>query len=259
MNLTDVLSDKPIPARETVVETKVEVDEREGETAVASDDQDKAPEVKTEEKVETKPDADRDDKGRFQRTVPQEALHAERQRRQALEAELAKAREVKPPPSVLEDEDGAFNARIAQATQPLQEKLFRLSVKAARNVPSREDYDDVTQAFLEAADKDPQLLKSFRDAEDPGEYAYSVGKQIKELSDVNGDIVAYGAKKKAEGAAEAEDLKTQLKALQAENALLKGAKDKQDKIPRSLNSEQSAAERGQQFAGPTPLKSIFNS
>ncbi len=275
MDLNAILSDKPTPARTEVAapdasSTKIEVDEPLGsgpDDADAEQTDASAPAEKAAEKPAEPPakeaaadtDAARDEKGRFQKTVPQEALHAERQRRQAIEAELAKMREAKPLPSVLDDEDGAFKARIAQATQPLHERLFKLSVKSARNVTGREDYDDVLGTFLESADKDPRLMEAFRAADDPGEYAYSVGKQIKELSDVGGDIIAYGKKKQSEGAAEAEALKTQIKAMQAEIETLKASKDKQSKVPQSLNSEASAAGREQTFAGPKPLKSILNS
>jgi hypothetical protein len=194
MDLSTILSDKPLPARTDSTErtddkSRIEVDEPVGsgpddeETATTS----VAPEAKAEAKVETPAETPaeekaRNEKGQFQKTVPQEALHAERQKRQELERKLAEQSQ-KPPPSVLEDEDGAFNARIALATAPLQEKLFKLSVKAARNVPGREDYSEITSAFMEAADRDPQLIKAFREADDPGEYAYTVGKQIRELAD----------------------------------------------------------------------------
>jgi DNA repair exonuclease SbcCD ATPase subunit len=268
MDLSTILSDKPLPARTDSTErtddkSRIEVDEPVGsgpddeETATTS----VAPEAKAEAKVETPAETPaeekaRNEKGQFQKTVPQEALHAERQKRQELERKLAEQSQ-KPPPSVLEDEDGAFNARIALATAPLQEKLFKLSVKAARNVPGREDYSEITSAFMEAADRDPQLIKAFREADDPGEYAYTVGKQIRELADVEGDILKYGAKKKAEGAAEAAALKTQLEALKAEIATLKAAKEKQARVPQSLNSEQSAAGKDNAFAGPRPIKDIL--
>src|SRR5688572_791772 len=178
MDLATVLSDKPLPVRTENTENtsaermtddkpRIEVDVPLG---AGPDDEDNAatsaaPEAKTETETKVEEKADetaRDDKGRFQKTVPQEALHAERQKRQALEAELAKAREAKPPPSVLEDEDGAFNSRLNQAMQPLQAKLLSLSVKAARNVPGRSDYDEITQGvFVAAIDNDPQLKQAW--------------------------------------------------------------------------------------------------
>lgn len=212
----------------------------------------------SKDKTDTDGDQARDEKGRFQKTVPHEALHAARQENRQLREQLEKAQQPKPPPSVLEDEDGAFNARINQATAPLQEKLFRLSVKAAKNLPGREDYEEVAGAFMEAAEKDPKLMKAFRDADDPGEYAYSVGKQIRELSDVGGDIIKYGEKKRAEGSAEVATLKDEIKVLKAEIESLKSSKEKQSKVPQSLNSEQSAAGKDNGYGGPRPLKSILS-
>ena len=271
MDLATVLSDKPLPARTETTErasdvkepSRIEVDVPLGagpdDAEDAAPSAAKEPEAKVEVKAETKAeDSARDEKGRFQKTVPQEALHAERQRRQAAEAELAKAREAKPPPSVLDDEDAAFQARLEAYAQPIRAQLFELSIETARSKSGREDYEDVTQNhFLPAIDNDPELKKAWLAHKNPGEFAYSTGKYLKEMADVGGDITKYGEKKKAEGAAEAEALKTQLAALQAEVAALKASKDKQAKVPQSLNSEQSAAGKETQFAGPRPIKSIL--
>lgn len=263
MDLNDVLSDKPVPAR--TEETESATDDKPGEV-VETEAEPAAPSAaKEQEKPEESKDAEaeaarqRDEKGRFSKTVPQEALHAEKAKRRELEQKLQELQAQKPT-SVLEDEDKAFTERLTKATQPLMERFFKLSVKAARNTPGRDDYEDVAAAFSEAAESDPKLWESFRASDDPGEYVYSVGKQIKELGDVGGDILKYGEKKRAEGLAEAETLKQQIAALTAEISTLKGSKDKQARIPQSLNSEQSAATKGgESFSGPTPLKSIINS
>lgn len=267
MELLDVLSDKPIPARTEVETTESATDvkpEPVKETAPdpaassAAKETDKA-EAKPET-VEQKPDArDRDDKGRFVKHVPQEALHAERVKRQELEAKLKALEQQKPVTSVLENEDQAFSERLSKATAPIQEKFFRLSVKLAKNAPGREDFDDVVGSFLQAAQADPRLDEAFRNSDDPGEYAYIVGKQIRELADVGGDILKYGEKKRAEGSAQAEALQTQIKALQAEIETLKKSQERREKIPQSLNGEQSATARGDgNFAGPTPLKNLLS-
>lgn len=266
MDLNAVLSDKPVPVRaesatevKPAVETKVETKPEPAATSAATETK---PETKVEPaKVETQAEAEargRDDKGRFVRTVPQEALHAERAKRQQLEQRLQELETKKPVTSVLENEDQAFTERLNKATQPLMERFFKLSVKAARNAPNRTDFEEVASAFSQAAESDPKLWESFRASDDPGEYVYTVGKQIRELGDVGGDILKYGDKKRAEGAAEAEALKQKIAALDAEIATLKGAKDKQEKIPGSLNGEQSATTKGATFVAPAPLKSIFN-
>lgn len=260
MDLNDVLSDKPIPARTETTESATDEKpvEAKAEPEAAAPSAAKEPEAKEPAKAETQePDRGRDDKGRFVKTVPHEALHAERVKRQELEARLAELQKQPPPKptSVLEDEDKAFSERLTRATQPLMERFFKLSVKAARQ--GREDYEEVAGAFQEAAANDPKLWEAFRASDDPGEYVYSIGKQIKELGDVGGDILKYGEKKRSEGLAQAEALKTQIKALEAEIATLKQSKERQDRIPQSLNGEQSATARSGEWSGPTPLKSII--
>lgn len=270
MDLNDVLSDKPAPTRTEVSEgaTDVKPDETKVETKTEPAATSAVKETKPETKVETEKSEKteeegesrgRDDKGRFVKTVPHEALHAERTKRQALEQELQQLRSQQPPQkptSVLEDEDKAFSERLSKATQPLMERFFKLSVKTARQ--GRQDYEEVAAVFQEAAVKDPTLWDHFRASDDPGEYVYNVGKQIKELGDVGGDILKYGEKKRSEGAAEVEALKAQIKAKEAEIAALKESKERQDRIPQSLNGEQSATSRGDQFSGPKPISSILN-
>lgn len=263
MDLNDVLSDKPIPAREPekvesatddkpAVETKVETPEPAAPSAAKE-----KPEAEPET-AEQKAARERDDKGRFTKTVPHEALHAERTKRQELERKLQELTSQPPPKptSVLEDEDKAFSERLTKATQPLMERFFKLSVKTARQ--GREDYEAVAGAFQEAAASDPRLWEQFRASDDPGEYVYTVGKQIQELGDVGGDILKYGEKKRSEGLAQAEALKAQIKALEAEIASLKQSKERQDRIPQSLNGEQSATARSGEWSGPTSLKSIIS-
>jgi hypothetical protein len=269
VELTDVLSDKPIPARTETTESATDV--KPVETKVETPDpaaSSAAKETKTETKEPEKPETrvedasrDRDDKGRFTKTVPQEALHAEKAKRRELEQKLQQLQQQQAPPkptSVLEDEDKAFAERLSKHTQPIIERFFKLSVKAARNAPGRTDYEDVAASFTEAAESNPQLWSDFRNSDDPGEFVYSIGKQHKELGEVGGDILKYGEKKRAEGAAQADSLKAEIAALKAEIGALKESKDKQDKVPQSLNGEQSATAKGSSFAGPTPLKSILS-
>jgi hypothetical protein len=130
-----------------------------------------------------------------------------------------------------------------------------LSVKAAR--AGREDYDEVVEAFMQASDADPTLAAAFRNADDPGEYAYTVGKQFKELGDVGGDITKYREKVDAQWKGKVGELEQRLTALEAENKALKESQEKRAKVPQSLNSEPSAASSAETFAGPRPLKSIL--
>lgn len=262
MNLADVLSDKPVPAREPIVEpaTDVKPEPAQAVEPAAAPSAAKEPEPAKE----PAPTQARDDKGKF--TKPQEeqvdgrtqALREERRKRQELERELQQLREAKPKTDFFENPDQALNERLSSHLQPIQERFFKLSVKAARNVAGREDYDEVAQAFTEAADNDPTLMTAFRNADDPGEYAYTIGKQFKELGDVGGDITKYREKIDSQWKGKLGELETRLTALEAENKALKESQEKRAKVPQSLNSEPSAATAAETFAGPRPLKAIFS-
>lgn len=269
MDLNDILSDKPVPALEP------EKDEKSAELEVPPKEEAKAPAepaapsaakaeepAKEPEKVEAEEPAAREDKGRFVKTVPQEALHAERERRRELEAQLEELKKTQNPPkaptSVLEDEDKAFKERLTQATAPLVQKFFALSVAHARRVPGREDYQQVYDFLNDEVKRDPSLMKQIDDAEDPGEFIYQLGKIRKELSEVGGDLTKYREHATAKVRTELEQTKAALKAAQAELDAVKKSQEKRSQIPQSLNSEASAVPKGEQFAGPTPLKSILN-
>lgn len=261
MNLSDVLSDKPVPGREPIVDepaTDVKPEPVQTTEPAAAPSAAKEPEPAKE----PAPTQARDDKGKF--TKPQDevdgrtqALREERRKRQELERELQQLREAKPKTDFFENPDQALKERLHSELAPMQERFFKLSVKAARNVAGREDYDEVVQAFTEAADTDPSLMTAFRNADDPGEYAYTIGKQFKELGDVGGDITKYREKVDSQWKGKVSELETRLAALQAENKALKESQEKRAKVPQSLNSEPSAASSADTFAGPRPLKSIL--
>lgn len=265
MDLNDILSDKPVPAIEPEKPESTDVKPPAAEQSAqpepaassAAKAEEKPPEAKAPEDTQPQP---RDETGRFAKTVPQEALHAERQRRQQAEAELERLRQqpAKPPTSVLEDEDKAFSERLEQATAPLRQQFFNLSVSHARRVSGREDYQHVYDYMSEEIQKDPQLAQGLRAAEDPGEWIYTMGKTRKELAEVGGDITKLRDHATSAVRAELDQTKQALKAMQAELAALKASQEKRSNIPQSLNSEPSAAVRGgESFAGPTPLKSIL--
>lgn len=261
MNLADVLSDKPVPAREPIAEpaTDVKPEPTPAVEPAAATSAAKEPEPAKE----PAPTQARDEKGKF--TKPQEeqvdgrtqALREERRKRQELERELQQLREAKPKTDFFENPDQALSERLNSHLAPIQERFFKLSVKAARNVAGRDDYDEVAQAFTEAADNDPALMAAFRNADDPGEYAYTVGKQFKELGDVGGDITKYREKIDSQWKGKMSELEQRLTALEAENKALKESQEKRAKVPQSLNSEPSAATAAETFAGPRPLKSIL--
>lgn len=174
------------------------------------------------------------------------AIMDERRKRQALEAkvrELESKPEVKP--SVFDDEDKAISSRVAEGTRGLREMLYKQSVKTAR-ILYKEAYSDAESAFMEAAEADPRLYEGLRSCDDPGEYIYSVGLQIRELADVGGDFIKYREKVTAQGKAELDALKAQFDALKAENEALKTAQKDLEAIPRSLNTTSLTPAKGQE-------------
>ena len=285
MDLSAILSDKPAPVRtetekplESAMDVKPAVDEPSPLEAAVREEQEPAapsaaqepekPEAKAEpeaEKPEVEADAEeaekareRDEKGRFVKTVPHEAFHAERMKRQEAERKLAAQVAAKPPTSVLENEDQAFSERISAALKPWQERFFKLSVKTARNTPNRSDYEAVAESFTAAADSDPRLWSAFQESDDPGEYIYAVGKQLKELAEFGGDIVQYGEKKRSEGAGDTAALKDEIKALKAKVKAFEESKERQQKIPQSLNGEQSSPVGSATAFSPPTLRDIIN-
>lgn len=248
-------SDKPVSRPEPTEEIK-------DETPVVEPTEPAEPE-KTDEPAapaEAPPEVDKpteNAKERVVKTVPHEALHAERQRRLDAEARLAEL-EKKPKTSVLEDEDKAFNERLSDATRPLVRKFFNMSVASARRVPGREDYQDVYDFMNEEVQKHPELMRDIDASEDPGEYIYQLGKTRKELSEVGGDITKLAEHATAKVKAELSTSKERIRALEAEVKALKASQEKREKIPQSLNAEPSGAVKDDVYAGPTPLKTVFN-
>lgn len=139
------------------------------------------------------------------------ALIGERRRRQEAEARAAdlearlNAQPVAPPPSVFDDEDAAWAARSEQflsvaeqrAMAKFEERLIARSANAARG--KYQDFDDVVGTFSELAQSNPNLERQLRDAENPGEFAYTTAKAHIELQQHGGDINALvAARVKAE-------------------------------------------------------------
>lgn len=254
MDLDAVLSDAELtraPIQEAATDEKpsIEVDEPFKEPAESSSAKESEAQPETQ--------AERDDKGRFAKKedqkpepmVPLSALLAERAKRK-------EAPQEKPKTDIFENPDKAFEERISEATAPLKAQLFNMSLSYAKRAHT--DFEEAAKAFADATEKDARLLDQLRAHEDPGEFIYNVGLQLKELSDVGGDFGKYREKIRSEAAKEMDSLKARLAALEAENQTLKARQDKVSKVPQSLNSETSSTVKGADFSGPTPLKNILN-
>lgn len=246
-------SDRPAPAKTEVVEEPLEKEEvaedvEEKEVPETTDGQ-PAKEPEKEPAKEPEPTV---------KTVPHQALHAERLRREAAEARLAELeRQPKARTSVLDDEDKAFQERQAEATAPLRQQFFKLSVKLAKSVAGREDYDEIYDFMNAEIQTNPQLYDQL-DQDDPGESIYRIGKLRKELAEVGGDFSKYREHITAKTQAEMSKLSDENKSLKAELAALKASAEKKARIPSSLNAEPSGPTKDEVFAGPKPLKAVFS-
>lgn len=263
MELDAILAGTPAPAPTPVTDVKP----AEAPTPEPAAPSAATPETPTEAAPPKETEAEaqqraRDEHGRF--TKPQaepavdgrtQALREERRKRQELEAKLAQFEAQKPKTDFFENPTQAFKENISAELAPLQERFFKLSLKSARAI--NPDFDEVSESFAQAAESDPRLHEALRAADDPGEFIYTVGKQIRELSDVGGDITKYRTKIEGEWKGKYGELETRLRALEAENAALKASREKAALIPQSTNAEASAP-NGAGYAGPTPLKALFN-
>ncbi len=215
----------------------------------------KEPEKVEETETQTQ---ERDEKGKFARTVPQEALHAERERRRALEQRLKDLEEAqkKPPTSFLDDEDRAFKERLDPILTEERARYFNLTVEMAKEKPGREDYDEIYEFMVGEIQNNPDLMEQIRRDPRPGEAIYRLGKVRKELAEVNGDLSKYrehAVSKEREKLTAAE---VRIKDLERQLAERDQSEQKRKAIPQSLNEEPSASQKDDAFRGPTPLKDI---
>lgn len=255
----NAFSDAPVKA-EPATDDKPDVETPEVETpdpAAPSAAKEPLPEAE-KPKEEGQP---RESNGKFAKTVPHEALHAERKRREALESELAELRkaQVKPPTSVLEDEDKAFGERLSAATKPIMQRFFNLSIATARRVAGREDFDDIYQFVSDETGNDPGLMARIQSADDPGEFIYTEGRKRKLLAETEGDVDKIQEKAAAPLRAELAKAHERIKALEAAEKLREASTEKRAQIPQSTNAEPSGTPKDDVFAGPRSLKSVFGS
>lgn len=251
-SLSEVLSGSPFTNPSPAPEKATDVKPVE-KTEVAATSAAKEPEVKAEPEAAKSAEVTRDDKGRFTKaeanaekpepTAPIAALQDERRKRQELEAKyreaVAKLEEAKPKTDFFADPEKAFAERAEAAMTPIQEKYFRLSMKVAAQLHG--DFNDAAEAFSKAIDSDPRLMAEWRNSDDPGEYAYRVGMQLRELADVGGDLRAYRSKIEAGVNTKLEDAMKQIASLQSELAALKKGKEEVSQVSESLNSKPSRA------------------
>lgn len=244
-SLSEIIKGSPEPKSEPVkVEAKVETEAKsepkeaaKAETAPAE----KAERPRGEDgkfkakEPEAKAEPAKDEQPKPQRPDWVNGLIAERRKRQAAEAQ----QQAKPKTDFFENADKAFDERLGEREQKWNERHFKMSLKLAQAHPSRTDYEDVATAFAEAAERDPRLIDAMRADDDPGEFIYVVGKQIRELSDVNGDIGKYREKVKAEFSGQLAEKDKKITALESELAKTKKQYEDLSTIRGSLNTRTS--------------------
>lgn len=252
-SLQNILSDSPF-SRGTPIKPK---ESSETKTEAKSEPEQKTTEVKAEVKIEKPADvkepakepvkeAERDEQGKFKAKEPLKkadvaAIIDERRKRQALEEELKKAREDKPKTDFWEDPEKAVTERVSEALNPMNERLFKLSFKAAQ-AAHREDFDEAITAFMDAAEADPRLMQQFRSSEDPAEFAYSLGWQMKELAPHSGNIKAYRESLVKDHSEKLSKSEERVKALETEIESLKKKHADIESIRPSLSQATSSPE-----------------
>lgn len=166
------------------------------------------------------------------------ALLEERRKRQELEKTPEPAPEPEPLPDPVEDPDGfaaAVEARAeAKANAKFQQaEADRVNQSEQRARAAHPDFDEVAKNFFEAAQLNPALADEVRQASDPAEKAYEIGKRIAQMNEI-GDPEAYKAKLKAEALAELEAEKAEKQKTDEDEAL-------KDQLPEDLTGVASDA------------------
>lgn len=241
------------PVVETEPEAKAEP-EKQVEPAKAEPEQTESKGETDAPPASTRP---RDEQGRFVKQqsedhmVPLSALLSERERRQAAEAKAAEAAS-KPKPDIWENPQEYIKAELdsreaellTKAEERARVTFLRYTEEAARSRHS--DYDQVREAFVEEAQKNPAIVSQFSQSPDPGEFIYRQGKTVLELKEVGGDLAAY--RKRIEN-----EVRQRVEKEMAERLA------KNSNIPQSLNTEPSkgAGVVGTTWAGPTPIEDIL--
>lgn len=136
--------------------------------------------------------------------VPLAALKAERAKRQEeqrarqeLEARIREQeeRQRQPPPDFRQAPEQYIQQLLSQQEQVLTQRM--LGAMEAQVRESHEDYDEVFAELEEQAQENPALVNQIRNAANPALAAYKLGKQLRELKQMQ-DPDAYKAKIEAE-------------------------------------------------------------
>jgi hypothetical protein len=190
--------------------------------------------------------------------LPQEefkALKEERSKRQTLEQQLAQLQQelqqIKtppaPPPSVWEDEQGAFNhfgERVVQTAVHQASLNATLNMSEMMMRQANTDFDEMKDQFLKLAEANPTLRDQALADPHPWNKAYQIAKNHKTMQDL--------------GATDLESMKAKLREeLMAEMAAQVPANRQQ--IPPTLSTERNVGSRtGPAWSGPSSLSDLLS-
>ena len=180
------------------------------------------------------------------------AAQEERQKRQALEQELAKLRQPQPA-----EQPKTFYEAPDEALQTHEQKMEKLGVKIRLDTSEQiargryTDFDAHAQAFVEAVQMAPQLYAQMLQSPDPAEFAYQTGKR-------HAEIQKYGGVQQWEQQKE-QELRARIKAELEAEAKKREEEQKRlrDALPGSLSGTPGARHSAVTWSGPTPLENIL--
>lgn len=172
-------------------------------------------------------------------------------------------------PDAITDPEGALAYRDQVWAQRLEQIEARAAHDAymARVIPSQRilrqqhaDYDAMEATFAEAAKADPRLWQEIRRQEFPAEYAYQVGKELKQRQEIQaaGSFDKYVENIVAAKIAAANPAVPTVPTVQSPANLTPPANPKAQP-PQSLARVPSVTPRnqGKSFNGPTPLSDLY--
>jgi len=242
----------PLASLESILEGETETPEPEPVVEPAADpapEEPKGEEPEGEEpKAEGEPPAPKEeDDGK---TVPLQALHDERSKRQELERRLQQLeqnqKQQQPPAEAPDPIDDPQGYQKYQDERALNDRI-ELSMEIGREM--HEDFDDVAKAFYEEAEKNPLLAQQAIQNKAPGLFMYREGQKILRQREI-GDPEQYAARKVEEATA---DLRKELDELKAKLS----TDEKRAQIPPSLADARSSGSGNPQQPSHTPMANIL--
>lgn len=175
----------------------------------------------------------------------------ERNKRQALERQLAEARAARPatpaepPKQFWDDPEGTLNAFKQEMAGVVVNTRLQTAEMIARS--KHPDFEEKVQIFAQLVQQNPGLWQQTLASADPAEFAYTTGKNHKALQDA-GSIDGLRAEIKKETRLEMEE---EFKKKQ-EDAI-----KERDSIPPSLSDAHGISLNKPVWGGPTPLDNIL--